>query len=80
MSLLTETVTTISDTEFLSTTGFLADENQVGVYVTQGLFIAESTTVPTPGTPMTGGGLLFVDGGALKYQGTSGTVTTIAAS
>lgn len=31
----------------------------------------------TPATP-TGGGILFVDGGALKFIGSSGTVTTIA--
>ena len=31
----------------------------------------------TPNTP-TGGGVLYVDAGALKYKGSSGTVTTIA--
>jgi hypothetical protein len=28
--------------------------------------------------PRTGGGILYVDAGALKYRGSSGTVTTIA--
>lgn len=37
-------------------------------------FIANSTEPATP----TGGGLLYVESGALKYKGTSGTVTTIA--
>lgn len=34
-------------------------------------------TVGTPATPV-GGGVLFVNAGALKYIGSSGTVTTIA--
>ncbi|MFD9618506.1 right-handed parallel beta-helix repeat-containing protein [Streptomyces virginiae] len=43
-----------------------------GVGVT---FIANCNTVPT--TNPTGGGLLYVEAGALKYRGSSGTVTTI---
>jgi len=39
-------------------------------------FFANATTLPT--TNPTGGGVLYVDAGALKYRGTSGTVTTIA--
>jgi hypothetical protein len=38
--------------------------------------IANATTVPTSNP--SGGGVLYVDGGALKYRGSSGTVTTIA--
>lgn len=38
--------------------------------------IANATTVPS--TNPTGGGVLYVEGGALKYRGSSGTVTTIA--
>jgi len=38
--------------------------------------IANAGTVPT--TNPTGGGVLYVEGGALKYRGSSGTVTTIA--
>lgn len=38
--------------------------------------IANATTVPT--TNPTGGGILYVEAGALKYRGSSGTVTTIA--
>jgi hypothetical protein len=45
--------------------------NGVGVFG-----IANATTVPT-GNP-TGGGVLYVENGALKYRGSSGTVTTIA--
>lgn len=41
----------------------------------KGMFIANSTTVPT-GDPV-GGGFLFVEAGALKYRGSSGTVTTV---
>ena len=40
------------------------------------LFIANATTAPT--TNPTGGGILYVESGALKYRGSSGTVTTIA--
>lgn len=38
--------------------------------------IANATTVPT--TNPSGGGILYVEAGALKYRGSSGTVTTIA--
>ena len=44
-----------------------------GVFV---CFIANATTLPT--TNPSGGGILYVDSGALKYRGSSGTVTTIA--
>lgn len=40
------------------------------------IFIANATTAPT--TNPTGGGILYVEGGALKYRGSSGTTTTIA--
>jgi hypothetical protein len=39
------------------------------------LYIANTSSVP--GTP-TSGGVLYVEAGALKYKGSSGTVTTIA--
>jgi hypothetical protein len=38
--------------------------------------IANASVVPS-GTP-SGGGVLYVESGALKYKGSSGTVTTIA--
>ena len=38
--------------------------------------ILDATAAPS-GTP-TGGGVLYVESGALKYKGSSGTVTTIA--
>jgi hypothetical protein len=41
-----------------------------------GIFILNATAVPT-GNP-SGGGFLYVSSGALKYRGSSGTVTTIA--
>src|SRR5690606_16694541 len=44
-----------------------------GVKVLQ---IANCTTVPT--TNPSGGGLLYYEAGALKYRGSSGSVTTIA--
>lgn len=41
-------------------------------------FIANSRSVP--GSNATDGGLVYVEGGALKYRGSGGTVTTIAAA
>lgn len=38
--------------------------------------IANATTVPASNP--SGGGVLYVEGGALKYRGSSGTITTIA--
>lgn len=38
--------------------------------------IANATTVPT--TNPSGGGIIYVEAGALKYRGSSGTITTIA--
>ena len=40
------------------------------------IYIANANTVPT--TNPTAGGILYVESGALKYRGSSGTVTTIA--
>ena len=42
------------------------------------LSISNATTIPT--TNPTGGGVLWCEAGALKYRGSSGTVTTIAAA
>jgi len=42
----------------------------------RGIYIANCSAVPT-GNPSTGG-FLYVESGALKYRGSSGTVTTIA--
>jgi hypothetical protein len=39
------------------------------------VFIANATTAPT--TNPSGGGVLYVESGALKYRGSSGTVTTL---
>jgi hypothetical protein len=40
--------------------------------------IANASTVPT--TNPSGGGILYVDAGALKYRGSSGTITTLGAA
>jgi hypothetical protein len=60
----------------------LADGN-VGIGTTSGfgggagvIGIANAATVPTSNP--SGGGVLYVENGALKYRGSSGTVTTIA--
>lgn len=42
------------------------------------IFIANATTVPS--TNPTGGGILYVEAGSLKFRGSSGTVTVIAAA
>jgi len=56
----------------------------IGLFTTSGsfgfgakvIFIANAGTVPSSNP--TGGGILYVEGGALKYRGSSGTITTIA--
>lgn len=40
------------------------------------LFIANAS--PIPSANPTGGGIIYVEGGALKFRGSSGTITTIA--
>jgi elongation factor P hydroxylase len=40
------------------------------------IFIANATAVPSANP--TGGGILYVEGGALKYRGSSGTISTLA--
>jgi hypothetical protein len=40
------------------------------------IYIANASVVPT--TDPTGGGILYVEAGALKYRGSSGTITSIA--
>lgn len=42
------------------------------------MFIANATTIPS--TNSTGGGILYVEGGALKFRGSSGTITTLGVS
>ncbi len=44
----------------------------------RGIFIGNATTIPT-GNPSSGG-FLYVESGALKYRGSSGTVTPVAAA
>ncbi len=41
-------------------------------------FIANANTVPT--SDPSGGGILYTESGALKFRGSSGTITTIAAA
>ena len=43
-----------------------------------GAVVAMKNTTTAPTTNPTGGGILYVQAGALKYRGSSGTVTTIA--
>lgn len=40
------------------------------------MFLANATTVPTSNP--TGGGILYAEAGALKYRGSSGSITTLA--
>jgi hypothetical protein len=47
-----------------------------GSYNDNGVFIANTPGVPT--TNPVGGGVLYVQGGALRYRGSSGTVTNLA--
>ena len=61
----------------LETNGNLAAFTGTGSYGGGVLvaFLANCTTAPT--TNPTGGGVLYVEAGALKYRGSSGTVTTL---
>jgi hypothetical protein len=38
------------------------------------------TNTAAPSSSLTGGGILYVEAGALKYRGSSGTITTIGAA
>jgi len=40
------------------------------------VFIQNATVIPT--TNPTGGGILYAEGGALKWRGSAGTVSTVA--
>lgn len=62
---------------------FVRDDGNIGINTktefgsgTKVIGINNASTVPT--TNPTGGGVLYCEGGALKYRGSSGTVTTIA--
>ena len=49
------------------------------VGATNNVFLANSTTFPISDTiSVVGGGILFVDGGVLKYKGSTGTVQVVA--
>jgi len=50
----------------------------VNITAQKGLFVAEASVVDPGGVPVTGGGILFVADGKLKYRGTTGTITTVA--
>ena len=56
---------------FISASGF---GSFAGLESSESVFIANTSAPATP----TGGGKIFVEGGALKYIGSSGTITTIA--
>lgn len=44
----------------------------------KGIFVSEATEIDAGGVPVTGGGLIFVADGKLKYRGSTGTITTVA--
>jgi hypothetical protein len=64
--------------------GFVLDGTNASFFARYGsygsgqnvIFIHNATTTPT--ADPTGGGILFVENGALKYRGPNGTVTTVA--
>lgn len=58
--------------------GDMAFQDSAGINVTGGVFIGNVATAPTINPTL--GGILYVEAGALKYRGSSGTVTTIAAA
>ncbi len=54
----------------------LGSYDNLGSNIKGGIALANAATAPT--TNPAGGGLLYAEGGALKWRGSSGTVTTIA--
>ena len=54
----------------------LGNYNALGSNVRGGFALSNAQTVPT--TNPSGGGILYAEAGALKWRGSSGTVTTIA--
>jgi len=64
------TSATLTTTQNLRVGGLAANGGGLGI-----IGISNATTVPTSNP--TGGGVLYVDGGALKYRGTSGSAATI---
>jgi hypothetical protein len=80
----TTTGTTLNVTNSSDTSRLLVvDNGNIGISVTSAfgngvkvIGISNATTVPN--ADPSGGGVLYVEGGALKYRGSSGTITTIA--
>ena len=76
---LTTDITTLEDDKLDLIGGTLTGNLGIGgssfSSSTFAIFLANDTA--PSGTP-SGGGLLFVEAGALKYKGSSGTVTTLA--
>jgi hypothetical protein len=67
---------TLTDTLYLTSKGTLGiNSNSYGSGVGV-VALANATT--NPSTNPSGGGVIYVDAGALKYRGSSGTVTTLA--
>lgn len=58
--------------------GTVAHATITGGISADGPVIGLSNTVNVPASNPTGGGVLYVESGALKFRGSSGTVTTIA--
>lgn len=72
------TVTGLTGAAFCTTSGFVNIGGNVGTNaVAKTLVINNVGTAPSANP--SGGGFLYVDAGALKYRGSSGTVTTVAA-
>jgi hypothetical protein len=68
----------VADQDGVKTTGNIALANYSTDFGGGSRVVRIATAVTVPTTNPTGGGLLYVEAGALKYRGTSGTVTTIA--
>lgn len=63
----------------------IQDDSTIGIFANPSagggvkvVFLANATTTPTSNP--TGGGIVYCDSGALKYRGSSGTVTTLGAA
>jgi hypothetical protein len=67
----------VADQDGVKTTGNIALANYSTDFGGGSCVVRIATAVTVPTTNPTGGGLLYVEAGALKYRGTSGTVTTL---
>jgi hypothetical protein len=71
-------IITTTNGEMDTSDSLTINTDTVDVTAQKGLFVAEAAEVDAGGVPVTGGGIIFVEDGKLKYRGATGTITTVA--